>query len=107
MSAQPIPIRFTEDHTTTLPSMTLVTWTTAQLAEFRAGIVADVAAEALAANWLPRRPMTPDELAEFLHVSRETIRRWTVAGDIEAWQHGHTILYLPDAVAVFLNRGVS
>ncbi len=88
-----------------VPPMLLNVWTDEQITALREAIVESVA-EALAANWLPRQPMTSDELAEYLHVSRETIRRWTVAGDIEAWQHGHTILYLPDAIAVFLGRGV-
>ncbi len=89
-----------------VPALTLNAMTDEQMAAFHEAIVESVT-EALSANWLPRRPMTPDELAEYLHVSRETIRRWTVAGDIETWQHGHTILYLPDAIATFLNRGVS
>lgn len=86
------------------PDMTFRTWTDEQIAAFEDRIVQRVTEE-LASCWLPREPMTPDDLASYLHVSRETIRRWTVAGDISAWQHGHTILYLPDDIAVFLGRG--
>jgi len=88
-----------------LPATTLQVWSDEQIAAFEDRIVQRVTEE-LAAHWLPREPMTPDGLAAYLHVSRETIRRWTVAGDIAAWQHGHTILYLPDDIAVFLGRGL-
>lgn len=86
------------------PATTLQVWSDEQITAFEERIVQRVTEE-LASRWLPREPMTPDELASYLHVSRETIRRWTVAGDISAWQHGHTILYLPDDIAVFLGRG--
>ena len=95
---QPEPIR------PTVPSMTLNVIQPEQLAAFEDRIV-DRITEALTVNWLPRHPLTPDELAAYLSVHRETLRRWTTEGALTCWQHGNTILYLPDDVAAFLGRG--
>jgi hypothetical protein len=54
--------------------LTITALTDEQLAAFEDRIVERVAA-LIADHWLPREPMTPDGLAEYLHVSRETIRR--------------------------------
>lgn len=83
--------------------MTFQVWSDEQIEAFKQEII-EAVAETLSTNWLPRRPMTPDEFAEYMHVSRETVRRWTVSGALKAWQHGHVILYLPDDIAAFLER---
>jgi excisionase family DNA binding protein len=83
--------------------MTFQVWSDEQIHAFKQEII-DAVAETLSTNWLPRRPMTPDELAEYMHVSRETVRRWTISGALKSWQHGAVILYLPDDIAAFLGR---
>lgn len=52
--------------------------------------------------WLPDRPLTTDEAADWLNVDPSTLRRWRREGVLRPFVYGQTILYTPDEIARFL-----
>jgi len=52
--------------------------------------------------WLPDRPLTTDEAADWLGVDVSTLRRWRKEGVLRPFHYGQTILYTPDEIARFL-----
>jgi len=55
-------------------------------------------------HWLPDRPLTPTEVADWLGVSEQTLRRWRKSGRLPAFEEGSVILYTPAQLAAGLGR---
>lgn len=51
--------------------------------------------------------MTVDQLAEFLQVSTETIRRYTRSGKLKCVKVGHQMRFTKEQIDAFLNANVA
>jgi excisionase family DNA binding protein len=53
-------------------------------------------------EWLPRRMMTVDEVAELLQQSPRQVRRYIADGRLAAAKAGSSVRVTPEAIATFL-----
>jgi excisionase family DNA binding protein len=53
-------------------------------------------------DWLPRRLMTVNEVAEIINASPRQVRRFIATGNLKVVRLGRTVRVTPEAVAAFL-----
>lgn len=56
---------------------------------------------------MPRKPLTPDEVAEFLQVSRFTVYELVKRGELPAFRVGRQVRIDPDALEAYIKKGWS
>lgn len=68
-----------------------------------AAVVASVTA--LVPAWLPARPLSRSEAADWLQVSAETLRRWEREGVLTPARVGEIVRYTPAQLGAFFEGG--